>query len=191
VLEAGLIVAAYLLGSIPTGVLLARARGVDIRRVGSGNIGATNVARSLGKGLGAVTLVFDCAKGAAPVLAADALDLAPEMVAAVGMAAFVGHVFSVFLRFGGGKGVATAFGVFLAVAPAAAGIAAGIYVLGYALTRISSVGSLLGAVALVPLMAAFGAERAYLVLSAVILAAILFTHRGNIRRLFSRQESKV
>jgi glycerol-3-phosphate acyltransferase PlsY len=191
VLEAGLIVAAYLLGSIPTGVLLARARGVDIRKVGSGNIGATNVARSLGRRLGAVTLVFDCAKGGVPVLAADALDLAPELVAAVGMAAFLGHVFSVFLRFGGGKGVATAFGVFLAVAPAAAGIAAGIYVLGYALTRISSVGSLLGAAALVPLVAAFGAERAYLVLSAVILVAILFTHRGNIRRLFSRQESKV
>src|SRR5258706_8084866 len=115
------LVASYLAGSIPTGVLLGRLRGIDPRAHGSGNIGATNVARTLGKGLGVLTLVIDCAKGAGPVLVTRALDLPAEWVAAAGGAAVLGHVFPVWLRFKGGKGVATALGVFLSLAPAAGG----------------------------------------------------------------------
>jgi glycerol-3-phosphate acyltransferase PlsY len=190
-LAALLVVFAYLLGSVPTGVLLARARGIDIRHVGSGNIGATNVARSLGKTLGLVTLVLDCAKGALPTLLAREIGLSAEVVAGVGLAAFLGHVFSAFLKLRGGKGVATALGVFLVVAPAAAAISVGLYVGCYLLFRISSVGSLVGAIALPVSMAALGTERPYLWLAGGILAVIVFTHRGNLQRLLTRREHRV
>jgi glycerol-3-phosphate acyltransferase PlsY len=190
-LEAALTLGAYLLGSIPTGVLLARRRGVDLRAVGSGNIGATNVARSMGKGLGAATLLGDCAKGFLPVLLARHLLSEPVFVAAAGLAAFLGHVFSIFLRFRGGKGVATALGVFLALAPEAVGIAVGLFALCYAAFRMVSVGSLVGALALPALMAVFGAEPAYLALAGVILVAILITHRENLARLWRGRENRL
>ena len=110
-----LLVVAYLLGSVPTGLLLARASGVDIRTTGSGNIGATNVYRTMGRKLGIMTLVGDCLKGLIPVVAARYLDLSTGAVAMVGLAAFLGHVYTIFLGFKGGKGVATALGVFLGV----------------------------------------------------------------------------
>ena len=114
-----LLVGAYLLGSVPTGLLLARSMGINIRECGSGNIGATNVYRTAGKKLGIMTLVGDCLKGLIPVLIAQALGLFPMWVAAVGLAAFLGHVYTVFLGFKGGKGVATALGVLLGTAPLA------------------------------------------------------------------------
>src|SRR5262249_41045323 len=111
------VVAAYLAGSIPFGVLFARARGVDLRQVGSGNIGATNASRALGKKIGALVFLCDAAKGTAPVLLArwrlGESGQASWWVAGVGAAAFVGHLASPWLRFRGGKGVATAFGVFV------------------------------------------------------------------------------
>jgi glycerol-3-phosphate acyltransferase PlsY len=188
--EAALLLGAYLLGSLPTGVLLARRRGVDLRAVGSGNIGATNVARSVGKGLGALTLLGDCLKGLLPVLLARLLLFDPWSVAAVGLAAFLGHVFSLFLRFRGGKGVATALGVFLALAPEAAAIAVGLFVLTCAAFRRVSVGSLVGALALPALLAAFEAHSAHLVLAGVLCGAILLTHRENLARLWRGRENR-
>ena len=112
-----LVLFAYLLGSVPTGYILGSVAGVDVRKAGSGNVGATNVARVVGKRHGILTLVADIAKGFVPVIVALNIGLAPMATAFVGIAAFLGHLYPVFLRFQGGKGVATALGVFLGLAP--------------------------------------------------------------------------
>jgi len=196
VLTIGLPLVGYLLGSIPFGVVFARARGVDLRTIGSGNIGATNVARALGKKLGGVVLLLDALKGFAPVLAARLLarDAAHGdwVVAATALAAFLGHLFPVTLRFRGGKGVATALGVFLALSPLAAVGAGLVYAAVYAVWRISSLGSLVAAGAFVPLVhLATGGKTVITLLAAVIYLMILVTHRENIRRLLGGKEGKV
>src|SRR5512133_3233676 len=122
-----LLVTAYLIGSVPTGLLLGKAYGIDVRKEGSGNIGATNLYRTVGRKVGGLTLVGDCLKGMLPVLAVKYSTLPPEYAAWVGLAACCGHVFSVFLRFRGGKGVATALGVFLALSPLAVSIALAVF----------------------------------------------------------------
>ncbi|HSF57341.1 MAG TPA: glycerol-3-phosphate acyltransferase, partial [Candidatus Binatia bacterium] len=112
-----LVLIAYLLGSVPTGYILGSLAGVDVRKAGSGNVGATNVARVVSKRHGIFTLIADIAKGFVPVIIALHLDFSTRATACVGLAAFLGHLYSVFLRFKGGKGVATALGVLLALAP--------------------------------------------------------------------------
>ena len=180
----------YLAGSIPFGVIVGKLRGVDIRAVGSGNIGATNAARALGKPLGVVVLLCDAAKGAVPVLiAAHYLD--PWGTAAVGGAAFVGHLAPPWLGFRGGKGVATAFGVFLALAPLATAGAAAVFVVAYALTRTASVGSLLATTVFVPAVWWATHDPARAALAAFMWLLIVIKHRGNIGRLWRREESKV
>jgi len=188
--------AAYLLGSIPFGVVVARARGVDLRGVGSGNIGATNAARALGKKLGALVLLLDALKGFAPVLAARlVLARAPHadcLVATTALLAFAGHLFPLYLRFRGGKGVATALGVFLALSPLAALGAFAIYALTYVVTRISSLGSLTAAAAFVPLLYFLSARnRVLTALAAVIVVAIVASHHENLRRLLRREERRL
>ncbi len=195
-LAVGAVVVAYLAGSIPFGVLFARARGIDLRTVGSGNIGATNVARALGRKMGIVVFLCDAAKGFGPVLAArhfleGRVEHGPWVVAAVGVAAFLGHLTSPFLLGRGGKGVATGFGVFLALAAAPALIAGGLFVALYAATRTSSIGSLAGATAVPPLLHLFGAPPAFVVAAAAMWALIVVKHRGNIARLLRRTENKV
>ncbi len=184
------ILASYLAGSIPTGLLVARAKGIDIRATGSGNIGATNVARALGKKLGALVLVLDALKGFIPVLLAGRW-LDDVALAAVGIAAVLGHVFPVWLRFRGGKGVATALGVFAALTPIPAAAAVLVYLAVVLVTRISSVGSLLGATALLAGMVIASEPPAWLALGGAVWLLILFRHRDNIRRLLRRQEGKV
>jgi glycerol-3-phosphate acyltransferase PlsY len=184
-------VLAFLLGSIPFGVLFARARGVDLRSIGSGNIGATNAARALGKKMGAVVLLCDTAKAYLPTAAALWPPLRPEVVAATGFAAFCGHIFSPWLRFKGGKGVACALGVALAVHPPAAGIAALACALIVATTRIGSLGSLVGAASLLPSLYLFRAPRAYLVLAAAMFVLIVVRHRENIDRLLHHRENRL
>jgi glycerol-3-phosphate acyltransferase PlsY len=189
-------VLAYLLGSIPFGVVIARAKGVDLRTVGSGNIGATNAARALGKTLGAVVLLLDALKGFVPVLLARLLlARAPAgecLVATTALLAFVGHLFPVFLGFRGGKGVATALGVFLALSPLAALGALVVYALVYAVTRTSSLGSLTAAVAFVPLVYFLaGRSRVQLALAGLLVVGIVASHHENIRRLWHREEGKV
>ena len=116
----GLCAGAYMLGSIPSGMLVARLKGVDLRKVGSGNIGATNVARAMGKGWAIAVLAADAAKGFVPVWLGRRLGLAPTVVALAGFLAIAGHMFTIFLRGRGGKGVATSLGVALALCPLAA-----------------------------------------------------------------------
>jgi len=188
-----LILLGYLAGSIPFGLLLVRAaRGVDVRREGSGNIGATNVARVAGAPLGLLVLALDAAKGALPVLLARAFHVPAVVSALVGLAAFAGHVAPPWLGFRGGKGVATALGVLSVLAPWAALAGAVTYGLVLALLRISSVGSLLaGVVATAISWLAPGTPHAASVLTSVLFAAMLWTHRGNIGRLLRRGEHRV
>lgn len=185
------IAVAYLCGSIPFGLLIARAKtGKDVRTVGSGNIGATNVARAAGRPAAILTLVLDALKGLAPVLLAARFAEAqpPLLLAACAIAAVAGHCFPLWLRFRGGKGVATGLGVSLALAPWAALAGACTWLALYKLLRISSVGSLAG-VAVSLLVAVFTADRSALYGLAGVALLILLRHAGNIRRLLRKQES--
>jgi len=178
-------VASYLAGGIPTGYLLARKlRGIDIREHGSGNPGAANVYRVVGKGAGAATLFVDALKGFFPVLLARHYFPADYRVQiACGALAIIGHVWTIFLRFRGGKGVATSAGVFLALLPKPMIGAIGVFILGVALTGHISVGSM-AAAALFPFFAALLHEPWPLTLmGAVAGALILVKHIPNFRRL--------
>lgn len=182
--------AAYLLGSIPTGLLLGKAYGIDVRKEGSGNIGATNLYRTVGRKVGVITLIGDCLKGLVPVLVARACGLGAEQVAWVGLAAFCGHVFSVFLRFKGGKGVATALGVFLALSPLAVAIAVGVFAVLVLKWRYVSLGSI-SAAAVMPLaVSLLGGNRVMLLVTALIAVTVIVKHHENIKRLVAGTESK-
>ena len=183
-------IAGYLLGSIPFGLVLTRLAGLgDIRSIGSGNIGATNVLRTGNKGLAAATLILDSGKGAFAALLAGAV-LSPEAGVIAGLAAVIGHNFPVWLNFKGGKGVATSLGVLLAVAWPV-GVAACLTWLAVALvTRYSSLSALL-ALALAPVYAFIWAGS-YVVAAAVILAVLgIVRHRANIRRLLAGTEPRI
>jgi glycerol-3-phosphate acyltransferase PlsY len=185
-LEAGLLLFAYLAGSVPFGLLIARlVTGQDVRAVGSGNIGATNVARAAGRGAAVATLVCDALKGLLPVLlAARAAPGAAAGLCAV--AAVVGHCFPVWLRFRGGKGVATGLGVALALCPPAALAGAATWLLLYRLLRISSVGSLAGMVVALGVAALTAPDRLWAL--GLIGLVVLVRHRGNLGRLLRREE---
>jgi len=185
----------YLLGSIPTALWLGRLmRGIDIRDHGSGNPGATNAARVLGGGAGLAVLLVDIAKGfvaAAWVarLRIDGTDWgAVEIQLLAAVAAVVGHVFSLFARLRGGKGVATAGGAFLGVHPPAALIALAAFVVVVTITRIVSLGSLLAAVTLPIALWALGAPRVSILSAVGVGLLIAFAHRSNIRRLLGGRE---
>jgi acyl phosphate:glycerol-3-phosphate acyltransferase len=182
--------AAFALGSIPTGVIVARARGIDLRKVGSGNIGATNVGRALGKRWAIFVLFADALKGYLPAFVAQRwLPPMPAMV--VALAAVLGHMFSVFLKGRGGKGVATSLGAALALTPIPALICAGVYLLMYLLFRISSVGSLVGIAAYpAALWLAGDRERAHFLFAGAIAVLVIARHRENLRRLVRREELK-
>jgi len=184
-------VLSYLLGSLPAAAWVARSRGVDIRRVGSGNSGATNVLRSLGKGPAVFVLVFDAVKGALAVGLARALGLEAAEAGLCGLAAVLGHNFSPFLGWRGGKGVATTFGTLAALAPV---VALGMFVIGVstvALTRLVSAGSILGAVAAV-LSALLTGQPLWLALLLTFLAALLiWQHRENLARLQAGNERRL
>jgi len=187
-----LIVTAYLLGSIPTGLLLAKyAAGVDVRKRGSGNIGATNVLRSAGKGLGILTLLGDILKGLIPVIIAQKYFNDPFITGATALCAFLGHTFSIFLKFKGGKGVATAFGVFLAISWKVSIAAFLLFLTMVLIFRYVSLGSITGA-ALFPLLL-FLIERmpVITVFSVIISIIIIIRHKDNIKRLLKNEESKI
>jgi glycerol-3-phosphate acyltransferase PlsY len=191
---AGAIAVGFLCGSVPFGVLFARLRGVDLQKVGSGNIGATNAARALGKKIGVLVLLCDAGKAIAPILIARYVLHPPSprwVEVAIGLGAVAGHMFPPWLRFHGGKGVATAFGVFLTIAPIPAAIAAAVWVTLYTVTRTSSVGSLT-AVGVVPLAAwLLGGDTPVVALAICLAPLIVYRHKDNIRRLLRREESKV
>lgn len=185
-----LVAGAYLLGSIPTGLLLAKAAGVDIRATGSGNIGATNVYRTLGRTVGVLTLVGDCLKGLLPVLAARYLGVTDAWIAAAGLAAFLGHVYTVFLGFKGGKGVATALGVFLGVSPPAVLFAVAIFALLVWKWRYISLGSISAAAAMPILVALLDRRPALVGMTVVVAALVIWKHRENISRLRAGTENR-
>jgi glycerol-3-phosphate acyltransferase PlsY len=191
-----LVAASYLAGSIPFGLLLGRlVAGVDVRTEGSGNIGATNVARTAGKGLGVLTLLLDAAKGGIPV-AVTALVLGEAhdagWPAAAGLSAFLGHVFPVWLRLRGGKGVATAFGAFVVLTPWLALLAAAVFAVAFAATKVVSVSSMTAA-AVLSLGAALehGKYAPVTRVALVVLAVIVIRHRSNIRRMLRGEESRL
>jgi glycerol-3-phosphate acyltransferase PlsY len=178
------LIVAYLLGAIPFALLLTRWNtGVDVRRVGSGNPGAANVWRSIGPALGLSVLVLDCAKGAAAVMIARAAGLDREAQALAGLAVVSGHVFPPWLRFHGGKGVAAAAGAFLVVSPIALGIAFGVFAIAAGITRYVSLGSILGAIALVVSMVVRHEPAGVIGATAVVALVIILRHRENIGRL--------
>lgn len=183
----------YLLGSIPWGLLLTRAaRGVDVRREGSGNIGATNVARVAGMRVGLLVLALDAGKGAAAVGLAQTLAPASATLPALaGLFAFAGHVAPVWLGFRGGKGVATALGVLTVLVPAAALAGVVVYLATLALTRMSSLGSLLAGPAALAAAGIRPGTRLAVGLTLVLYLGMLWTHRGNIRRLVRRVERRL
>jgi len=185
-----LLAGAYLLGSVPTGLLLAKAMGVNIRETGSGNIGATNVYRTMGRKVGILTLLGDALKGVIPVLVAKWLDLPDLWVAAIGLAAFLGHVYTVFLGFKGGKGVATALGVFLATSPLSVLCALMVFALILYKWRFVSLASI-SAAALIPLIVRLVEGKQELIIMSIVIAGIvIFRHRENIARLRAGTESR-
>jgi glycerol-3-phosphate acyltransferase PlsY len=190
-LAIAVLVGAYLSGSVPYGLLIARARGVDVTKVGSGNIGATNVARALGKKTGVIVLVLDALKGLGPALAARLLwPDRPGISAAAGLLAILGHVFPIWLKLRGGKGVATGLGVFLALTPLATLAAAVVFGAIYATKRIVSVGSIAAATILPLAMLVLHAPRAHLALGIAAWLLVLIRHQSNIRRLLRREEGR-
>jgi glycerol-3-phosphate acyltransferase PlsY len=182
---------AYLLGSIPFAFLLARRRGIDLRRAGSGNVGASNVLRTSGVSLAVLAIALDGLKGTLAVLIAERVSAVPAAPVAAGLASVLGHVYPVWLRFHGGKGVATAAGVFTLLAPAALTAAAAVFAIAVVATRVISVGSVSAAVTLPIATALMDASR--LVVAGAVLAAaiIVYSHRANLARLVAGTERRV
>jgi glycerol-3-phosphate acyltransferase PlsY len=191
-------VLAYLVGAIPVGVLLARSRGIDLRQVGSGNIGATNAVRAMGTRWGLVVFALDVCKAYVPVMLASralgasldpSFDASP-WIAATGAATVVGHVFPIYLMFRGGKGVACALGVFAAVDPGLAAAGLVLYVQSLVLTRSSAVGSLTAVTAMT--LAAFTAGRdlSFQILAVGVCLLIWVRHQSNVRELIAEAKAR-
>lgn len=185
------VVFGYLVGSIPFAFLLTRGRGIDLRRVGSGNVGAANVLRTTGIWPAILAMCLDAAKGCLAVAIAQSLALGPVAPVAAGLASIVGHIYPVWLGFRGGKGVATAAGVFAVLAPAALFLAGAMFILAVCATRYISVGSLAGTITLAVASAA-GDRPAPIVLGALATAVlVIHRHRGNLSRLIAGTERRV
>lgn len=197
-----LVIGAYLVGAIPFGFIIGKLYGVDVRKAGSGNIGATNVTRTVGKTAGKVCFALDLVKGALPVLAALLIYQGEKyawLALACGAAAIAGHIFPVYLKFKGGKGISTAAGVALALAPLPLVGAAAVWVAVFFIWRYVSLASIVAAITL-PLLAwlfiflGIGSEAARswvtLVFFAVVALLAVLRHTGNIKRLFNGTESR-
>jgi glycerol-3-phosphate acyltransferase PlsY len=187
------VVVAYLLGSVSFAVLLVRvATGTDIRASGSGNAGATNVLRAHGKKLALVVALLDVAKGAAAVALVRLVTADPFWAAAAGLAAVIGHVFPIFYGFRGGKGVATAVGAFLVLAPLALLCSLAVFVVVVALTKYVSLGSVIAMVLLPPVAGLlFHAPRPVVTAAAVVALVVVLKHLGNLKRLARGEERKL
>jgi glycerol-3-phosphate acyltransferase PlsY len=177
------ILAGFFAGSIPFGVIVAKRRGVEIREQGSGNIGATNVARVLGVADGVLVLLLDAAKGWLPALVAARLDGDPWVIVATGFAAILGHCFSPLLGGKGGKGVATSLGVFVVAAPALAVVAIAVFAVVAGRTRVPALGSLSGIAAATIYAFVTGAGGPVELLAVATTVLLVYTHRGNLVKL--------
>jgi glycerol-3-phosphate acyltransferase PlsY len=185
------IVAAYLIGSIPFALILARRRGTNLRLVGSGNPGAANVMRASGVAAGVLVALLDAAKGAASVWIAERASAAPDLAAAAGVAAIVGHIYPVWVKFRGGKGVATACGVFSILTPLALPPALAIFAAAVWATKYVSLGSVLASLALPPIAYALGSPASAVVASLAAATIIVFRHRSNVGRLRTGTERRI
>lgn len=185
------IAAGYLLGSIPFGLMLSRRHGVDLRVVGSGNVGAANVLRSIGVSAAVITVLLDAAKGTAAVLLAQRLASGRMVPVAAAIASILGHVYPIWLRFRGGKGVATAAGAFGVLTPVGLGAAMTMFLLAVWTTRFVSVGSMLAALTLAAV--AFVSDAPVIVGGGAALAAlvIIYGHRANVARLIAGTEHRL
>lgn len=205
--------AAYLIGSIPTGFLIAKAKGIDIRAVGSGNIGATNAMRALGQTAGIFVLLVDSLKGyvacefipplifnwLAPHFSGlfvyfhdEPVELQTRFCVVAGIFAVLGHNYPCWLKFKGGKGIATTAGVYLALAPGALGIALAAFIVAVLVTRYASVGSISGAIALVAAVWAMPPHNLLLgVVTTALGALAIYRHKTNIRRLIAGTENRI
>ncbi len=184
-------IVSYLIGSIPVGVLVGRARGFDPRGVGSGNVGMTNVARAGGRNAAAITLAGDILKGLTPVLIARGAGLSARWIAISALAAFLGALYSVFIRFEGGKGGASGVGVWLGLSPVALVAPMLVFAILLAARRIVSLASL-GAAIVLPISAvAMGLPRSYDAAAILMAALVFWRHRSNIQRLMRGEESRI
>jgi glycerol-3-phosphate acyltransferase PlsY len=181
----------YVAGSVPFAFLLARQRGLDLRRIGSGNIGAANVLRTTGVRQAVTVVCLDAAKGAVAVLVAQRLTGGPATPVAAGLASLVGHIYPVWLRFHGGKGVATAAGAFALLAPVAVAIAGVVFVLAIWATRYVSVGSMAAAVTLAVATAASEGPAAESLGAVIAALLIVHRHRTNVGRLVAGTERRI
>jgi acyl phosphate:glycerol-3-phosphate acyltransferase len=186
-----LVVTAYLIGSVPFALILARRLGTrDLRRIGSGNLGAANVLRTSGVRAGVTVMLLDIAKGAGSVMLVQRFDPG-AVTAAAGLAAIAGHVFPVWLRFRGGKGVATACGVFSILTPLAVGPTLAVFLSAVWMTRYISVGSILASVALPPIAYATGSPAPVLAAAVAASTLILIRHRTNLARVLAGTEQRI
>lgn len=179
----------FLLGAIPFGLWIGKAYGIDLREKGSGNIGATNVQRALGKGPGLLVLVLDTLKGYLPVQLAQGQHWDPKWIVGVGLSAVLGHIYSPFVRFRGGKGVATTLGVLLGLDPRVAGIALGAFIVTVAITDYVSVGSMVAALTQMALFFVFGLPLPMRLFGVVVAVFVIIRHRTNLQRLMRGEES--
>jgi len=187
-----LILLAYLVGSIPFGLILSKLFAKrDIRSAGSGNIGATNVMRVLGKKLGVLTLMFDILKGAIFVILAEVVTHSEIWASLAGLAAFLGHLYPIYLKFRGGKGVATSVGIFLFLAPYALLVDIVIFLLVVYQTRYVSLGSIIAAALLPVILLVFSYSYVYVILAVIMGGFIILRHRDNIQRLRQGRENKI
>jgi glycerol-3-phosphate acyltransferase PlsY len=185
------VVVAYFVGSIPFAFLLSRRRGIDLREVGSGNVGAANVLRTSGPVMGVAAMLLDALKGVLAVVVAQRVAGGPATAVAAGLASVVGHIYPVWLRFHGGKGVATAAGVFGVLTPSALAAASAVFLLAVWVTRFVSVGSMAAALT-VAILAAVGDTPGVVAAGAAIIAAIIINrHRTNLARLVAGTERKL
>jgi len=190
-----LVFVGYLVGSIPFGLVLGKCLGIDVRDAGSGNIGATNVNRLLGKKMGAITLLADAGKAVLPMLAASKLlrgnPNAQFWVAATGSAAFLGHLYPLYLKFKGGKGVATALGIFFYIQPLAVSLCIAVFVAVVRVWGYVSLGSLVAS-ALMPLLVFLLEGLDHKTYLAMLIATLIWVkHANNIKRLVNHQENRV
>lgn len=187
---AATLVVAYLLGSIPFSLLAGRLAGVDLRTVGSGNLGATNVFRTLGRSAGIAVMALDISKGTAAVLIARALTPDPWPLAAAALA-ILGHVFPVWTRFKGGKGVAVAAGTLIGLAPVTIGVLVGLWLVVMLTTRYVSLASIVCALVATPLAALIGVPWPSVVFVGLVALLVLVRHRENIVRLLRGKENRI
>jgi acyl phosphate:glycerol-3-phosphate acyltransferase len=185
-----LILFGYLMGSVPVGFILGSRSGIDVRAVGSGNVGATNVARVVGKRQGILTLIADTAKGLLPVILAMQLGASLAATVLVGAAAFLGHLYPIFLRFKGGKGVATALGVFLALAPMATLVLVAVFAATVLISRIVSLSSIVAALAAPMVFWLLSYPPLVVGMATFIALAITWRHQSNIRRMLNGSEPR-